>query len=166
MATNVLSQNMTKHCFHEESRLPKNPIFVLISNTQTPGTMTQRQGHGNDAPDSKCEQRVHNGQEVLPKATVDWRMTKASSQPERGCHDRLEEGGPEREALASTAPATRTMKKQPHPMSYPMKPVLPSVPETTGNPPAKLTEAMSRTPRPVRPLGARDLRTFSDGEKF
>ena len=46
-------------------------------------------------------------------------------------------------ALASTASATRTMKKQPHPMLYSMKPVLPSVPESTGNPPAKLTEAMS-----------------------
>ena len=46
-------------------------------------------------------------------------------------------------ALANTAPATRTMKKQPHPMLYPIKPVLPSVPESTGNPPAKLTEAMS-----------------------
>ena len=45
-------------------------------------------------------------------------------------------------ALASTASATRTMKKQPHTM-YPRKPVLPSVPEPTGNPPAKLTEAMS-----------------------
>ena len=27
---------------HEESRLPQNPIFVLISNTQTPGTMTAK----------------------------------------------------------------------------------------------------------------------------
>ena len=56
----------------------------------------QRQGHGNNAPDSRCEQRVHNGQEIFPKATVDWRMTKASSQSHRGCHDQLEEGGPER----------------------------------------------------------------------
>ena len=36
-------------------------------------------------------------------------------------------------ALASTASATRTMKKQPYPMLYLMKPVLPSVPEPTGN---------------------------------
>ena len=32
----------TNHYSHEESRLPKNPIFVLISNTQTPRTMTAR----------------------------------------------------------------------------------------------------------------------------
>ena len=29
-------------CAHEKRHLPKNPILVLISNTQTPGTMTAR----------------------------------------------------------------------------------------------------------------------------
>ena len=37
-------------------------------------------------------------------------------------------------ALASDTLAMRTTKKQPYPMLYPMKPVLPSVPEPTGNP--------------------------------
>ena len=74
---------------------------------------------------------MHKGQEILPKATVDWRMTKASSQPHRGCHDQLERVDQRETAVASTTSATGTMKKQPHPMLYPKKPA------------AKLTEAMS-----------------------
>ena len=49
----------------------KIQISVLLSNTQTPGTITARnKDNGNNAPDSKSELREHKGQEILPKARL------------------------------------------------------------------------------------------------
>ena len=133
------------HCTHEENRHPKNPIFVLISNTQTPGTeLPEARTRRNNAPDSKCEPRERTGQETLPKATVDWRMTKASSQPHRGCHDRLKEGGPERNRTRQYRTCHEDHEEaaaSPHVVPHEARAAV-----SAGNnrqAPAKLTEAMS-----------------------
>ena len=95
----------------------------------------QIQGHGNNAPDSKCE-----------LARTQWRGNTFKSNRRLMHDDGLSPvsqklpwsrcGGWTRKNTHSPVPhlPRGPMKKQPHPMSYPMKPVLPSVPEPTRQP--------------------------------
>ena len=138
-----------------------------MSNTQTPGTRTARyKDNGNNAPDSKCEQRVHIGQEILPKATVDWRMTTASSQPHRGCHDHLEEGGPERNRTRQCRACHKDHEEAASPHVVPHEAHAAVSARDNRQTPAKLMASMSSTPRPVPTPGcAESSHFFSDGEK-